>query len=61
MSTRLIQISDEQLKMCLRGLSMIPPVLLTPEDNYELGMLAGMIQETVLGPEDPKLLHGYTL
>jgi hypothetical protein len=62
MSTRLIQMSDEQLGIIKTALVYTTPGMYTPEQNYEIGMLVGMINDVFEMPDsDPKLLHGFVL
>lgn len=63
--TRLISTNDFQLTILKRGLQALAHEFdadvaeLTPAQNYELGMLVGMIEDVLTNEPDEKMLHGF--
>lgn len=62
---KLCSISVEQLQLMKKALPLCPSEKLTPQENYELGMLVACIQDTLDTEERPdavgRLIHGFCL
>lgn len=57
---RNIQTCDFHLKIIRSALRNTNPARFTAVENYEIGMLIGMIEETMTDP-NPETLHGFIL
>ncbi len=61
MSSRMIEMTDDQIRLISQGLILLHghPNALSAEQLAEVDLLIGCAESTVKEPEDPKMVHGW--